>query len=321
MKPNASPAVAVRGVAKTFRSGRETVHALRGVSLDIREGEVFGLLGPNGAGKTTLISVLVGLTKADAGSAHVIGLDVERQRHAVQQRINLVHGFSGVQLNLTALELMRYYADLYNVPQPEARIERLLKLVGVWERRNQFASLYSSGYRQRFFIAKALLNEPHVLFLDEPTVGLDVDMAIQVREVIRRLHREGYTILLTTHDMKEAENLCDRIALIARGRIVAQGTAAELKQLVKKEEAIRVHGTLQPATKRRLQKLAGVLGVATHRSTTRLLVENPRVMTSVLRALADSGDDVDRVHREQPSLEDVFLKLTHQGLENDDGTA
>lgn len=221
-------AVAVRQVSKIFGKGRR---ALSWVDLTIREGEIHGLLGPNGAGKTTLIATMVGLTAPDEGTVEVCGLDVQRNLHRVQRLVNMVRGFSGVLEKITARELLSYYAHLYDAPM--ARVEEVLRLTGLWERRNQEVALFSSGWRQRFFIAKGLINRPRVLFLDEPTVGLDVDAALAVRDLIRRINRQGCTILLTTHYMREAEELCRSIDLIAEGRIVAGGDPASLKDLVR----------------------------------------------------------------------------------------
>jgi len=221
-------AVVVKQVTKTFGSGRP---ALDAVDLVIPEGEIHGLLGPNGAGKTTLIAVMVGLTLADAGSVEVFGLDVRRRLHQVQRMVNLVRGFSGVLEKVSARELLTYYALLYGAPK--SRVDEVLRRTGLWERRDGEVATFSSGWRQRFFIAKGLINRPRVLFLDEPTVGLDLDAAMAVRELVREIAREGCTILLTTHYMREAEELCGSIDLIAGGRIVAGGTPASLKGLVR----------------------------------------------------------------------------------------
>ena len=221
-------AVVARQVSKSFAKGRQ---ALSRVDLTIREGAIHGLLGPNGAGKTTLIATMVGLTSPDEGTVEVCGLDVGRNLHRVQMLVNMVRGFSGVIEKITARELLTYYAHLYDAPT--ARVEEVLRLTGLWERRNQEVALFSSGWRQRFFIAKGLINRPRVLFLDEPTVGLDVDAALTVRDLVRDINRQGCTILLTTHYMREAEDLCSTIALIAEGRIVAEGAPADLKALVR----------------------------------------------------------------------------------------
>jgi ABC-2 type transport system ATP-binding protein len=308
-------AVTARNVCKTF-GGRRPVTALDGVSLAIREGEIYGLLGPNGAGKTTLIAILIGLTTPDRGTVEVCGLDLRRHLREVQQRVNLVRGFSGVLEKFTTWELLRYYALLYGMPR--SRIEEVMVRAGVAPRRDDQVSLFSSGWRQRFFIAKGIVNRPQVLFLDEPTVGLDVDAALAVREIIAGLNREGCTILLTTHYMREAEALCDRIALISQGRIVAEGTAAQLKQQVKEEEAILLRGGLDPRLKGLLEAVPGVLGLAQDGESWRLRVHDRGAMLPVLQALVDAGAQVDSVRFDQPSLEEVFLKLTHQGLEPGD---
>ena len=211
-------AVEARNVSKAFR-GRP---ALSQVDLSIREGEIQGLLGPNGAGKTTLIAILAGLTAPDQGRVEICGRDVARELHRVQGLINMVRGFSGVLEKFTARELLNYYAMLYDAPA--GRVAEVLRRAGLWERRDQEVANFSSGWRQRFFIAKGLLNAPRVLFLDEPTVGLDLDAALALRDLVREINRQGCTILLTTHYMREAEELCGRIALIflGLGRVMFQ---------------------------------------------------------------------------------------------------
>jgi ABC-2 type transport system ATP-binding protein len=306
-------AVIAQHLFKTFGS-QPPVTALADVSLTIREGEIYGLLGPNGAGKTTLITILTGLTTPSRGTLEVCGMDVLTRLHEVQQVVNLVRGFSGVLEKFTARELLLYYAMLYGVPR--ARVGEVLRLTGLWERRDQEVAMFSSGWRQRFFIAKGILNRPRVLFMDEPTVGLDVDAALEVRALIREINREGCTILLTTHYMREAEELCGRIALIAQGRIVAEGTTAELKGMVKREEAILIDGQLALALRERLGRVPGVLGVAQDEDGCRVLVTGHPVMTPVLGLLLETGAAFAGVRFEEPTLEDVFLKLTKRGLED-----
>ena len=307
-------AVVANNVSKTFR-GKRTVAALTDVDLVIGEGEIHGLLGPNGAGKTTLITVLIGLTTPDRGTVQVCGLDVATRLHQVQRMVNLVRGFSGVLEKFTTWELLSYYALLYGVPR--SRVREVMALTGITALRDAQVAHFSSGWRQRFFIAKGMINRPKVLFMDEPTVGLDVDAAMAVRDIIRELNRQGCTILLTTHYMREAEELCGRIALIAQGRIVADGSAAELKQRIKSEEAILIAGQLEPALRERLARVPGVLGVAQDPRSCRLLVRDHGTMDPVLRALLDGGARIEAVRFDEPSLEDVFLKLTQKGLAED----
>jgi ABC-2 type transport system ATP-binding protein len=308
-------AVTARNVSKTFR-GRRTVAALTNVGLTIGEGEIFGLLGPNGAGKTTLITILIGLTTPDQGEVRVCGRDVATDLRRVQHEVNLVRGFSGVLEKFTARELLTYYALLYGAPR--ARVDEVMELTGIGHLRDAQVAEFSSGWRQRFFIAKGILNRPKVLFLDEPTVGLDVDAALAVRGILRELNRCGTTMLLTTHYMREAEELCDRIALISDGRIVAEGTADQLKDRVRNEEAILVDGALPPALRERLAALPFVLGVAQDEACCRLLVTHRGAMKPVLQVLLEADAPVQGVRFEQPSLEDVFLLLTQKGLEQGD---
>jgi len=304
-------AVVASNISKTF-NGRQPVTALTDVSLAIREGEIYGLLGPNGAGKTTLIAILIGLTTPDRGEVRVCGLDVRTRLRDVQHQVNLVRGFSGVLEKFTTWELLSYYALLYGMPR--SRVEEVMALAGITEKRDAQVALFSSGWRQRFFIAKGIINRPKVLFMDEPTVGLDVDAAHAVRDIIRELNRNGCTILLTTHYMREAEELCDRIALISEGRIVAEGTAPELKARVKSDEAILIQGQLDPSLRERLGRVPGVLGVAQFETSCRLLVQDHHSMKPVLRVLLEAGTEIQGVAFDEPTLEDVFLMLTQQAL-------
>ena len=222
-------------------------------------------------------------------------------------------GFSWVLKKFTTWELLSYYALLYGMPR--SRVEEVMALAGITEKRDAQVSLFSSGWRQRFFIAKGIINRPKVLFMDEPTVGLDVDAAHAVRDIIRELNRGGCTILLTTHYMREAEELCDRIALISEGRIVAEGTAAELKAQVKSDEAILIQGQLDPSLRERLARVPGVLGVAQNETSCRLLVRDHGSMRPVLAALLEAEALVEGIAFDEPTLEDVFLLLTQKGLE------
>lgn len=223
-------ALTVTAAAKQFRDGSSTIKALDNVSLTIKEGEIVGLLGPNGSGKTTIISAICGLLELDSGTVTVFGKDALTQKEEVSAQISLVTGFAGLLQGLSVEKLLKYYALLYNVPDKQNAIEKALGQTGLSEKRKQVAVSLSSGYKQRFYIAKALLSSPRLLLMDEPTVGLDVKSARQIRALVKKLQKNGTTILLTTHYMQEAEQLCDRIALISHGKIVALGTLAELKK-------------------------------------------------------------------------------------------
>ncbi len=305
-----STAIKVENLSKAFWSGAVRIQALDGVSLEVDEGEIFGLLGPNGAGKTTLISILCGLTTRDSGRAEIFGMDVERNLSKVQEVINVVSGFSGVIHAITLEEMLKYYAMLYSIPEPEERIDEVLALVELEDRRAEWVSLFSAGLRQRFFLAKALLNRPRVLFLDEPTVGLDVGMAVKIREMIKRLGREGYTILLTTHNMFEAEALCERIALIHKGRIRVVGTLREIKGAIREEKVIEVSTDSGAELCEKLQGLEGVISCARDGGNVRVVVDDYGRMKNLMAFLAKEGPRVYSIRLVEPTLEEVFLELT-----------
>jgi ABC-2 type transport system ATP-binding protein len=208
----------------TFRRRTAVVEALRGVSFSVEGGELFGLLGPNGAGKTTMIKVLTTLLLPTSGSARVLDHDVRREARRIRGRIGYVFGGDrGLYDRLSALDNLRYFADLYRVPPRNrvARIESLLELVELKGRERERVETYSRGMKQRLHIARGLLHDPEILFLDEPTIGLDPLGARELRQTIAGLHDAGKTIVLTTHYMYEADALCQRIAVIANGSFVA----------------------------------------------------------------------------------------------------
>src|SRR5256886_13500138 len=218
-----------------FRRRAIEVEAVRGVSFEIGEGELFGLLGPNGAGKTTTIKMLITLLIPTSGAARVLGYDVVKDAREVRKRIGYVFGGErGVYERLSGYDNLRYFAELYGVPPrlQKRRIEELLELVGLKGREHERAEGYSRGMKQRLHVARGLLHDPEVLFLDQPTIGLDPVGARELRSTIASLTAAGKTILMTTHYMFEADSLCNRIAVISRGEIVAEGTPLDLKRRV-----------------------------------------------------------------------------------------
>ncbi|WP_239126998.1 ABC transporter ATP-binding protein [Asanoa siamensis] len=238
----AQPVIQVDELARTFRSrkglfrrtGKE-VEAVKGVSFAVERGELFGLLGPNGAGKTTTIKMLITLLMPTGGQARVLGHDVVDDARDVRRKVGYVFGGDrGLYERLSGLDNLRYFAELYGVPPRESkqRIAELLELVGLDGREKERVEGYSRGMRQRLHIARGLLHRPEVLFLDEPSIGIDPVGARELRATVKNLVDTGTTVLLTTHYMFEADELCDRIAVIAQGRIVALDTPAGLKQQV-----------------------------------------------------------------------------------------
>src|SRR6185295_15001853 len=250
----------------TIRRRVKEIEAVRGVSFQIEKGELFGLLGPNGAGKTTTIKMLITLLLPTSGSARVLGLDVVKDAQEVRKRIGYVFGGErGVYERLSGYDNLRYFAELYGVPPKlqKRRIEELLELVGLKDREHERAEGYSRGMKQRLHVARGLLHDPEVLFLDEPTIGLDPVGARELRSTIASLTAAGKTILLTTHYMFEADALCDRIAVISKGEIVAEGTPADLKRGVDQGSVLEVEVFGVPETTiEDVRRIDGVLAVS-----------------------------------------------------------
>src|SRR3989440_6087864 len=250
----------------SLRRRTVVVEAVRGVSFEVGEGELFGLLGPNGAGKTTTIKMLITLLIPTAGKARVLGLDVVEDAREVRKRIGYVFGGErGVYERLSGYDNLRYFAELYGVPPREqrSRIELLLEMVGLKGREHERAEGYSRGMKQRLHVARGLLHDPDVVFLDEPTIGLDPVGARELRATISTLVEAGKTVLLTTHYMFEADSLCDRIAVISKGQIVAEGTPLDLKRGVAQGAVVEVegYGVADDAVDR-LRRLNGVVAVS-----------------------------------------------------------
>jgi ABC-2 type transport system ATP-binding protein len=300
----------------TLRRRVKEIEAVKGVSFEIEKGELFGLLGPNGAGKTTTIKMLITLLIPTSGSARVLGHDVVKDAREVRKRIGYVFGGErGVYERLSGYDNLRYFAELYGVPAKiqKARIEELLELVGLKGREHERAEGYSRGMKQRLHVARGLLHDPEVLFLDEPTIGLDPVGARDLRATIASLTDAGKTILLTTHYMFEADALCDRIAVISKGEIVAEGTPGQLKSRVESGSVteIEVYGVPEE-TVERLRRLEGVLAVwVEERDQTQVLSVQTRADIQLTAAILGhlNGTNVGRVSYREPTLEDAYVAL------------
>jgi ABC-2 type transport system ATP-binding protein len=318
-----APAIEVEGLFRSYRSStgtlrrhRLTVDAVQGVDFTVEPGGLFGLLGPNGAGKTTTIKVLTTLLLPSSGSARVLGFDVARQAREVRRRIGYVFGGDrGLYDRLSAYDNLSYFADVYRVPfrSKRARIDELIEMVGLQGRERERVETYSRGMRQRLHIARGLLHDPPVLFLDEPTIGLDPVGARDLRQTIATLKAAGKTILLTTHYMFEADALCDRIAVIASGRIVATGSPAELKSTVADRTIIEidVYGAGSEVIDR-LSRVDGVVSVAVEaREQAQVMLirsaRGPELVPALMREL--EGVTVGRVVTREPTLEDAYVEL------------
>jgi len=295
------------------------VEAVRGISFAVERGELFGLLGPNGAGKTTTIKMLITLLLPTGGTARVLGHDVEREPREVRKRIGYVFGGDrGLYERLSALDNLRYFAELYGVSgrAQKARIAEVLELVGLTGREKERVEGYSRGMRQRLHIARGILHDPEVVFLDEPTLGVDPVGARELRATISELVRGGKTVLLTTHYMFEADTLCDRIAVIAKGLIVGAGTPAALKRGVAdgRVTEIEVFGIEEPAVDR-VRALEGVTAVALEEQDQKqlLVVQTTGELELTTALLGElDGVAVGRVSSREPTLEDAYVALVTQ---------
>jgi ABC-2 type transport system ATP-binding protein len=298
------------------------VEAVRGISFDVAEGELFGLLGPNGAGKTTTIKMLITLLLPTAGSARVLGYDVVRDAQEVRKRIGYVFGGDrGLYERLSALDNLRYFAELYGVVgrKQKQRIAEVLELVGLSGRERERVEGYSRGMRQRLHIARGILHDPQVVFLDEPTIGVDPVGARALRATIAGLVEAGKTVLLTTHYMFEADSLCDRIAVIAGGRIVAEGTPDALKERVADQTVVEVEVFgIEDHEVAVLRGLQGVTSVSVEeREQAQLLtIQSPRglELSEDLRASLD-GARIGRIVAREPTLEDAYVALVTEEAE------
>ncbi|MEK6666726.1 MAG: ABC transporter ATP-binding protein [candidate division NC10 bacterium] len=307
-------AVEVRDLAKTFRSGwypRRLTRALRGVNLSIPRGVIFGLLGPNGAGKTTLLSILATLLLPDAGEAKVLGHDVVREARAIRPRLNMASGNSSFIWSLRAPEILAFYGRLYGLHGKALarKVDELVALCELEEHRKVPYQELSTGLKQRLALAKSLVNDPELLFLDEPTLGLDPDISVRMRAQIAGLRRErGTTILLTTHYMREAEELCDEIAFIKNGEIPARGTADALKRQIRIGDVIALR--LDPASGEGLAELPGVLRCVFQDGRVECTVDSAeKRLAQILSWLHEQGVVVRDVDVHEPDLEEVFVEL------------
>jgi ABC-2 type transport system ATP-binding protein len=316
-------AIKAEGIFKTFRSGwrgRREKEALRGINLQIEEGEIFGILGPNGAGKTTLLSILSTLLLPDRGKVEVLGFDGLRDGHQIREKVNICSGNANFLWSLTVRENLHFYGMLYGLTGKgrEQKVESLIDLFELNEYRDVSFDELSTGMKQRLSLAKSLLNDPAILFLDEPTVGLDPDVSVRIREIILSIHRErGITVLLTTHNMREAEHLCGRIAFLKEGEILATGTAQVLKRMVRIGDVVRVEfkGLIMEED---LLHAEGVINFSISDNLCEIIVdEGERRLGALVTMISRGGAQIGKVTLGQTDLEDVFIEFAKEGKDLD----
>jgi ABC-2 type transport system ATP-binding protein len=327
-------AIDVRGLRRVYKVKPKPVVALDGVDLAVEPGEFFGLLGPNGAGKTTLIKILTTLLLPSEGTARIFGFDVERQTRQIRRIMNMVAGGeqSGYGI-LTVREQLWMFSQFYGLPTRDGwnRVDELIDAVGLDEQREQRVSTLSTGQRQKMNFARGLLNDPWIFFLDEPTLGLDVAAARSVRELVLawKAAVPGRTVLLTTHYMAEADELCDRIAIVDHGRILALGTPDELKKRVQRESVFRIELDRLEGGVAALRRLPGVVSAALangdkangndDRQTVEvnLALVDDGALGDVVGALGGLGAHILALRKSEPSLEAVFVELVGRGFHDD----
>jgi ABC-2 type transport system ATP-binding protein len=299
-----------------LRRTKTQVVAVKDVSFEVDYGELFGIVGPNGAGKTTTIKMLTTMLIPTSGKAIILGHDNQKEVVKIRQRIGIVLGGErGLYTRVSAVDNLRYFADLYGVPSKvrDKRVKELLEFMGLWDRAHDRVETFSKGMKQRLHLARGLINDPEIIFLDEPTVGLDPEISIETRNMIRDLVKKGKTILLTTHYMFEADELCNRVAVIRNGEIVALDTPSGLKKYVKDTTVVEVEGFgITEKEVAHFKEIADVLSVSADLGENKqvLKIQTPKgseIIAEVQQILRNSR--IYDIKIKEPTLEDAYLRL------------
>ena len=301
--------IEVEGLTKSYGA----LAAVKGIDFDVRAGEVFGLLGPNGAGKTTTVEILEGLRGRSAGRVAVLGYDPEVQTHEVKDRIGVCLQHTNLQEKIKVREAIALFGDLYTRTVDSVQ---LLKRLQLWEKREALYSQLSGGQKQRLALALALLNDPQVLFLDEPSAGLDPQARMEIHGLIQDLRRERRTILLTTHYIEEAEKLCDRVAIIDEGCVIAMGTPREIQDRTSASSVIELE-CAQPIADGAVPAWVDAEKVTLDETCTRIAATSrrpARTVVEMVKWLDERGLELADIRIKRPSLEEAFLELTGKSL-------
>jgi ABC-2 type transport system ATP-binding protein len=307
-------AIRVDGLTKVFRKGDRHITAVDHITFEVVQGEVFGFLGPNGAGKSTTQRMLTGLLEPTGGEIEILEKDLESDPVWVRQHLGIVPEESNIYSELSGWDNLMFTAQLYRMPR-KARLRRaedLLRAFDLWEKRKIKAENYSKGMRRRLSIAMAIMHEPRLLFLDEPTPGLDAQSVRVIWEIIRNLNQQGTTIFMTTHQIEEANQLCDRVAIIHEGQLAAIDTPENLKRSFQRVQSVEV--SLQPDGQEHydaIQQFPGILNALKTGDTWRFYTEDPSGLVKRIANLAEEFDlGIDALNILGPSLEDVFIEIT-----------
>ncbi len=306
--------IEIKGLTKRFGS----FTAVDKMNLSVREGEIFGFLGPNGAGKTTTISMLTTLITPTEGSATIAGHDLLKEGIKVREVIGVVPQSFALFPELTAAENLSYIGKLYGLPSSvvKERSIELLRTVSLYDHRDRIAGVFSGGMKQRLSLAASIMSNPKILFMDEPTTGLDPQSRIAMRELTKRLNKAGMTIVYTTHDMDEAEKICDRITIMDKGHIIADGTSKELKQKILPGNLFEVE--IEAPTKEIVAELRRLPFVTAAELSENLIIITVKQRKGTFERLSDffrrQGHEIIEIRSKEPSLEEVFIQLTKKDL-------
>ena len=311
--------IETKNLIRAFGKGVTEKNAVDGITFDVRKGEIFGVLGPNGAGKTTTIRMMCGLLMPTSGDVKVLNMDVSDPKSSkrLKQKINMVSGGErGLYYRLSGRQNLHYFADLYGIPKGEQKaiVSEVLDLVKMTDAADKKVEEYSRGMKQRIHIARALLNRPEIIFLDEPTIGLDPEISLQIRKIIKELSEKGTTIILTTHYMTEAEELCDRMILLKKGKIVGYGTVNQLRDKVADDTMIRIVTTKDPsALSEKALQTEGVMDMRINaipgRFETNIRVHKDFSHLDRIDSMFEQFE-IRSIGYDEPTLEDTYLYLT-----------
>lgn len=306
---NSEAIIAVQGLRKSYSK----LEAVKGIDFQVYAGEAFGILGPNGAGKTTTVEILEGLRVRSGGEARVLGFDPERQKQQLKDRIGVCLQATNLPAKIRVQEAMELFGSFYS---RSVSSEKLLKRLQLWDKRNAYYETLSGGQKQRLALALALVNDPQLLFLDEPTTGLDPQIRLEIHGLIEELKAENRTVVLTTHYIEEAERLCNRVAIMDEGRIVAMGSPRELQQKSREQSRIQIICEQALDSSRLPQWPDAVQSTVDGdgRSLTVYSTRPARTLFEIMRWLDQQGIALEDVHLKRPTLEDVFVELTGKRL-------
>ncbi len=311
IEPSHAPAILVSTLTKRFGS----LTAVDALSLEIQPGTLFGFLGPNGAGKTTTIRMLLGLLTPSSGSGKIMGFDINSESNLIREQTGALLENTGIYEQMSAQDNLEFYGRIYQIPPQERkkRMRELLEEMDLWERRHDLAGSWSQGMKQRLALARVLLHKPKLVFLDEPTAGLDVVSAAQIRDKLKRLvEKEKVTVFLTTHNMVEAEQLCSQVSLIKEGKLIAQGSPDELRSM-RDSHHLRIVGRgFSEAIISQLSNRSDIRSVRRYNHSLELDTLNNNNNSELVTWLVGKGIQIEEIRQDQQSLEDVFLTMMEE---------